>query len=374
MTVLVAGHAVDDLYQGAVPAVVPFLVAERSYSYLAAAGITVAATLLSSVVQPLFGVLTDRRPMPWLVPVGMIVAGAGIGLCGLSSSYLFTWLAVALSGLGVAAYHPEAARLARRVSRGGHVGMGWFALGGNVGFALGPVFVTPVLAFGGLAASPVLAVPALVGGVLTWVAQRGARGNGGQPEIRAGRDDWRQFGRLTVVVIARSMVTFGLGTFLAIWVAQRVGGLIAGSVALVVLFGVGAAGTLLGGVLAERWGRIRVVRVSYALGVPAVAGVALAPGPAVYVFVALTAVTLYVPFSLHTTLGQDYLPNRLGTAGGVTLGLAVSVGGLAAPAVGALASAATLQWALLSLVVLPLVAWVAARGLAEPVRCGLEPR
>ena len=370
MTVLVAGHAVDDLYQGAVPAVVPFLVAERSYSYLAAAGITVAATLLSSVVQPLFGVLTDRRPMPWLVPVGMMVAGVGIGLCGLSDSYVVTWLAIALSGLGVAAYHPEAARLARRVARDGHVGMSWFALGGNAGFALGPVLVTPVLAIGGLSASPLLMIPALIGGFLTFAALRGVRGVDAVV-ARSGRDDWRQFGRLTVVVIARSMVTFGLGTFLAIWVAQRVGGFIAGSVALVVLFGVGALGTLLGGVLAERWGRIRVVRTSYALGIPAVAGIALVPGPAVYVFVALTALTLYVPFSLHTTLGQDYLPNRLGTASGVTLGLAVSVGGLASPAIGAFASAVSLQWALLALLVLPLVAWVAARGLAEPVRCAL---
>lgn len=366
MTVLVAGHAVDDLYQGAVPAIVPFLVAERSYGYVAAAGVTVAATVLSSVVQPLFGFLTDRRAMPWLVPVGMTVAGVGIGLCGLGDSYLFTWLAVALSGLGVAAYHPEAARLARRVSRGGHVGMGWFALGGNAGFALGPVLVTPVLAFGGLHASPLLMIPALIGGALTFAALRGVRGEEAHVEARPGPDDWAQFGRLTVVVIARSMVTFGLGTFLAIWVAQRVGGLVAGSAALVVLFGVGALSTLLGGVLAGRWGRIRVVRWSYAVAVPAVAGVALVPGPAVYVMVALAAVTLYVPFSLHTTLGQDYLPNRLGTASGVTLGLAVSVGGVAAPAVGAIATATNLQWALLSLTILPAIAWVAARGLRQP--------
>ncbi|MFI6100236.1 MFS transporter [Lentzea sp. NPDC051213] len=371
MAVLVAGHSVDDLYQGAVPAVLPFLVAERSYSYLAAAGITVAATLLSSVLQPLFGVLTDRRAMPWLVPAGMTVAGVGIGLCGLGDSYLFTWLAIALSGLGVAAYHPEAARLARRVSRDGHLGMSWFALGGNVGFALGPVIVTPVLLFGGLGASPLLMIPALVGGLLTWRAMRGIRGADADVVVRAARDDWRQFGRLTVVVVARSMVTFGLGTFLALWVAHRVGGFVAGEVALVVLFGVGAAGTLLGGVLAGRWGRVRVVRVSYAVAVPAVVGIALVPGPAVYLPVVVAALALYVPFSLHTTLGQDYLPNRLGTASGVTLGLAVSVGGLAAPAIGAIASATTLQWALLSLVVLPLVAWMAARRLTEPARCAL---
>lgn len=216
----------------------PFFVLERGYSYLAAVGITVAATLLSSVVQPLFGVLTDRRPMPWLVPVGMTLAGVGIGLSGLSDSYVLTWLAIALSGLGVAAYHPEAARLARRVAQDSHVGMSWFAVGGNVGFALGPVLVTPVLAFGGLAWSPLLAVPALVGGVLTFAALRGVHGASAAVPVVVGRDDWGQFGRLTAVIVARSMVTFGLGTFLAIWVTQRVGGGPAAyAAALVVLFG-----------------------------------------------------------------------------------------------------------------------------------------
>ena len=370
MAILVIGHAVDDLYQGAVPALVPFLVAERSYGYLAAAGITLAATLLSSVVQPLFGILTDRHPLPWLVPVGMTVAGAGIGLSGLGNSYWLTWLAIALSGLGVAAYHPESARLARRVARRGHVGMSWFSLGGNVGFALGPVLVTPVLHLGGLGATPLLVLPAVLCGLLTLTVLRGLNAPAAPATAaRTGRDDWRQFGRLSVVVVCRSMVTFGLSTFLAIWVARRVGGgPVAGEIALVVLFGLGALGTLLGGVLAERWGRIRVVRTAYAVSIPAIAAIALVPGPAVYAVIAIAAIALYTPFSLHVTLGQDYLPNRHGTSSGVTLGLAVSVGGLAAPAIGAIAGATSLQWALLSLTLLPVVACVAARGLVEPHR------
>src|SRR6201996_9850221 len=72
---LSAGHAVDDLYQGAVPALIPFFVAARHWDYAAASGITVAATVLSSVAQTLFGLLTDRRRAPWLVPLGMTVAG-----------------------------------------------------------------------------------------------------------------------------------------------------------------------------------------------------------------------------------------------------------------------------------------------------------
>lgn len=325
------------------------------------------------MVQPLFGVLTDRRPMPWLVPVGMTVAGAGIGLSGLGDSYGFTWLAIALSGLGVAAYHPESARIARRLASKGHVGMSWFSLGGNVGFALGPILVTPVLRAGGLGASPFLLIPAVAGGLGTAALLRRLRGprsvihhhqaNAGH----LGRDDWRQFALLTVVVVARSIVTFGMNTFLAIWVAQRVGGsATAGEAALVVLFGVGALGTLLGGVLAGRWGRTRTLRISYAVSVPAVAAVALAPGYAVFPAVVIAALTLYVPFSLHVTLGQDYLPHRIGTASGVTLGLAVSIGGLAAPAIGAIANATTLQWALLSLVVMPVISFLASRGLSDP--------
>ncbi|MYW89418.1 MFS transporter [Amycolatopsis rubida] len=368
MPLMVIGHAVNDLYQGAVAALVPFLVAERHYGYLAAAGITVAATLLSSVVQPLFGVLTDRRPMPWLVPAGMTVAGAGIGLSGLADSYALTWLAIALSGLGVAAYHPESARIARRIAGDGHVGMSWFSLGGNVGFALGPIVVTPVLQAGGLVATPYLVLPAFVAGVVIAALFRRMSDlhATAKSRVHTGRDDWRQFGWLTVVVVGRSIVAFSLNTFLAIWVTQRTGSVFAGEVALVVLFGVGALGTLLGGVLAGRWGRIRTVRVSYAAAVPAVAGIALVPGYGVFPLVALAAVALYVPFSLHVTLGQDYLPNRLGTASGVTLGLAVSVGGVAAPAVGALANAAGLQWGLLALAVLPAVSAGAARRLREP--------
>jgi MFS transporter, FSR family, fosmidomycin resistance protein len=87
---LTASHVVDDLYQGAVPALLPFLVLERGWSYAAATGITLAATVLSSVVQPAFGVLADRRPLPWLPAVGLLVAGVGIGLAGLGDAYGWT--------------------------------------------------------------------------------------------------------------------------------------------------------------------------------------------------------------------------------------------------------------------------------------------
>ncbi|SEG83610.1 MFS transporter, FSR family, fosmidomycin resistance protein [Nonomuraea solani] len=362
---LAAGHATVDFYQGVVPAMVPFLVAGRGYGYVAVSGIVLAATLLSSIVQPLFGVLTDKWRMPWLIPLSMVLAGSGVAIGGVTDSYVLTWLAVALSGLGVAAYHPESARLARIASEGSHVRMSWFSLGGTLGFASAPVLVTPLLSAGGLGASPFLVLPALVGAVVTLPAIRalaGGESGARAAEPVAGRDDWPAFARLTLVIVFRSVVYVGLSAFVALYM----GGGAAGAVALFVLFAGGAVGTVAGGRLASRWGRVRTMRLSYALAVPAVAGVVLAPGPLAYVFVAASSIALYAPFSLHVTLGQDLLPTRVGTAGGVTLGLAVSVGGLASPLVGAVAEAASLRTALACLIVFPVLAWLLARTLREP--------
>lgn len=362
---LAGGHATVDFYQGAVPALVPFLVAERGYGYVAVSGIVLAATLLSSIVQPLFGVLTDKWRMPWLIPVSMILAGVGVAAGGAADSYVLIWLAVALSGLGVAAYHPESARLARIASEGSHVRMSWFSLGGTLGFASAPVLVTPLLSGWGLGASPFLVLPAVLGALVTLPAIRALSGGGQAARAAApvsGRDDWPSFVRLTLVIVFRSVVYVGLSAFVALFM----GGGAAGAVALFVLFGGGAVGTVLGGRLAARRGRMPTMRLAYALAVPAVAGVVFVPGPAAYLFIAASSICLYAPFSLHVTLGQDFLPTRVGTASGVTLGLAVSVGGLASPLVGAVAQAASLKAALACLIVFPVLAWLLARTLKEP--------
>ncbi|MFF5483101.1 MFS transporter [Streptomyces sp. NPDC012935] len=367
------GHACVDVYQGAVAALVPFFVAERAYSYAAASGVVLAASLLSSVVQPLFGALTDRWAVPWLLPLSALLGGAGVALSGVMGSYALTLAVVAVSGIGVAAYHPEAARAARAASRGSHTAMGWFSLGGNVGFALAPLLVAAVIATGGLRASPLLVVPAVAGAALCAAAVRRAadRGATGPRAEGAGTDDWPSFLRLSGAIVCRSIVFVGLSAFVSLYVRQRTGGGdVAGTAALCVLYAGGAVGTVAGGRLAERYGRITVVRRAYALSVLAVAGVVLVPGPAVYLFVALTSAGLYVPFSLHVTLGQDYLPRRVGTASGVTLGLAVSVGGLAAPVIGALADATSLRTALVPLIALPVLGRLLLRGLREPASPG----
>lgn len=272
-------------------------------------------------------------------------------------SYALTLMVVAVSGIGVAAYHPEAARVARAASCGSHTAMGWFSLGGNLGFATAPLLVSAVVATGGLHASPLLVVPGLAGAALCVAALRSGRraapATAGPALAAADRDDWPSFLKLTGAIMCRSVVFVGLSAFISLYARQRAGGgEVAGTAALFVLYVGGAVGTVAGGRLATRFGRVPVLRWSYALTVLAVAGVVFVPGPALYGCVALTSAGLYVPFSLHITLGQDYLPRRVGTASGVTLGLAVSVGGIASPAIGALADATSLRTALAPLTVL----------------------
>ncbi|MER7542514.1 MFS transporter [Actinomadura sp.] len=370
IVLLSVGHACVDVYQGAVAALVPLFVAERAYSYAAASGIVLAASLLSSVAQPFFGALTDRRPVPWLLPASTVLGGLGVALSGISGSYALTLLFVALSGVGVAAYHPESARVARIASRGSHASMGWFSLGGNVGFATAPLLVAVVIAAGGLRFSPLLVLPALVGAVLTLPVLRAlgeAPRTGGGRKAPEGRDDWGSFVRLSLAVVCRSIAFIGLSTFIAFHAREQTGGGTAvGTAALFVLYLGGAVGTIAGGNLARRRDRVAVVRAGYLIAAAGVAGVVFVPGPAIFLFVALTSIGLYVPFSLQVTLAQDYLPTRVGTAGGITLGLTVSVGGLASPVIGAIADAASLRTALTPLILMPVLSWLLFRLLPEP--------
>ncbi len=187
LALLAATHTVDDLYQGAVPALLPFLAIERHYTYAGLTGLTLAATFLSSAVQPAFGVITDRRRLGWLIAVGLLVAGIGVGLSGLGDSYVITWLAIALSGVGVAAYHPEATRTARGVAGNSTQAMSWFSVGGNIGIALGPLVVTPVLLAAGLRGTPLLALPAVLTASLLAIGRPWRRASDGGRRAGPGR-------------------------------------------------------------------------------------------------------------------------------------------------------------------------------------------
>jgi len=146
MVTLSAGHLAVDFASGAVPALLPFVATEFDLSYTATAGMMLAALVSSSLVQPLFGLWSDRRGAMWLLPGGVALAAAGVGAAAVAPAYILVLVAVFAAGIGVAAYHPEGAKFAAFASgRQRASGMSYFNIGGNTGYALGPIVVTPLV-------------------------------------------------------------------------------------------------------------------------------------------------------------------------------------------------------------------------------------
>jgi FSR family fosmidomycin resistance protein-like MFS transporter len=377
MSLLSVAHVVDDYNQSFIPALLPFLIVERHLSHQLAATLILAQAISSSVVQPAIGNFADRRSMPWLIPIGFGLAGLGIAALGWLQAFPLLLLAALVSGIGVATFHPEAARFANYVSGAKKAsGMRWFALGGNVGFALGPVFATAAVAAWGLRGTMAAFVPVLLVAALFVVELPRLRGfvpSAAKRRAALRSDDWRAFWKLSAIVVIRSMAYFGLVTFIPLYIIEVLRGAPAlGNAALTVFLVAGIAGTITGGPLADRIGRKPVVLFSTAATACATfAFVAL--GPSIGIVAAMGSLVvvgfvLYISQAPMVVLGQEYLPNRIGLASGVTLGLAVSLGGMFTPVLGAIADHRGIAATLVTVASLAALAAVLSLALPHEMR------
>ena len=374
VSTVTVSHLFLDISQGAVPAMVPFFVSERHYTYAAAASLVFAANVVSSVIQPWFGHIADRKTSPWLLPAGLILGAVGLAFAGWSSSYALALASMMLAGTGMAAFHPEAARLVMLSSGNRHAtGMSLFAVGGNAGFALGPFLATQAMVSYGLGGVAWLLAPALLMALLLLsqlgYLERVARERQAirQTAGHLGVDRWSAFWRLSGCVAARSTVSFGIYTFLPIfWIEVLHQSKSAGGTALSILLGAGIFGTLLGGQMADRWGRKRVIIIAFALLGPTILLLQQARDITLATLLLIPlGIALFIHFSVMVVLGQEYLPNRIGTASGITIGLATTVGGVASPLLGWLADHSSLERMFLAVSAIPLAGLAIALTLPD---------
>ena len=359
-------HAVDDLYQGLVPACVPYFVLDRHFGYVAASGLSLAATLGSALPQLAAGFVVDRYRVNWLAGAGVSLAGLGVGLSGVLPGYALVWVTLFASGLGVAMFHPAAGAAARGAAGDRASAMSMFAAGGNVGFFLAPVLATPALDALSLRATVLFIPPAVLTGFVLLRHQR--HSPAAKSAAAGGPDRWGPFLLLTAVEVTRSVTFFAASTFIELyWITHlHASRPVAGAALACFLLG-GVTGTLLGGQLADRFGLTRTVLAGNVAAIPALIALRACPSPGLALAAALASgVTVRIPFSVLVKLGQDYLPSRPGTAAGVTLGLAVSAGGLCMPLFGAVAAAHGTPAVFTLLCLLPLPAVALSLLLPEP--------
>lgn len=350
MSALSGGHLATDFASGTIPALIPFVAAKFDLGYALAAMLMLSATISSSLVQPLFGLWSDRRGALWLIPGGIALAGAGVGLAAVAPSYALVLLLVFASGIGIAAFHPEGAKFAAYASGARRAsGMSYFNIGGNTGYALGGIVVTPLVVWLGLnggllAALPVLAAALLLTRYLP--ALRRLRPLPGVQPRPAGDDRRLAMVLLGVVIVLRSVAWFALLTFVPLWIVARGRSEADGNHLLSLMLLAGAVGTLLLGPVADRIGLRRTLLATQLLLPPLILVFIYVGGIAGAVALMVVGVCVVGTFSVTMVLSQLYLPRHVGMASGLAIGLAMGLGGVAAVALGAVADAVDLRTAL----------------------------
>jgi MFS transporter, FSR family, fosmidomycin resistance protein len=378
MALLSSGHLATDFANGTLPALIPFLRERFSLSYTLVGLLVLSSQASSSLIQPLFGLWSDRRGAMWLLPGGVALTAVGIALAADAPRYWLVLVLVLVSGLGSAAFHPEGSKFAGYVSgRKRASGMSLFSIGGNLGFALGPVVATLLVHEFGLRGGLLLALPgllvaaaalALTPYLRTFVPARRRSDRGVHPD-RPGA-----MALLLGVVALRSVAWFGLITFVPLWEVHLGHSKAHGNHLLALMLFAGGVGTLLLGPLADRFGRRTVLLASVVLTSPLIFVFLQVGGLPGAIALALVGACIVGTFGVTMVMSQEYLPGHIGTASGLSIGLSVGLGGVAAVGLGRLADATSLHTALVVSAAAPLAAIVFAALLpAARERRRLEP-
>jgi len=358
LAILSYGHLATDLAQGAIPALLPLFKAQYHLSYTDVGVVVLMANVSSSIIQPAFGVLSDRVGTRWLLPVGPLLSGTGIFLAVQFSQY---WLVIALiflSGLGVAAFHPEGYKYAGLASGERRAtGMSYFSAGGNLGYGLGPAAASVALSIAGGDGMLYLLIIGLPAAFLLWriaVSRDVDHLHLRVPEpalthpaaVRAavGRASMGILALLVTFVILRSWVQVGMSSFIPLYFTgirhedPRYAGLLVS-----VFLGAGAVGTLVGGWAADRWGRRTTLMVSMGIVTPLLWALPRASGVLEILAALVAGMAIVSNFAVVMVMAQALIPERIGLISGLIIGFAVGTGGIGVTLLGAVAD----RWGLL---------------------------
>ena len=364
------GHFLNDLMQSLIPAGYPLLKDNLDLSFTQIGLITLVFQGTASILQPLIGLYTDKRPMPFALSAGMASTGIGLILLAHATSFGLVLLSVALIGLGSSIFHPESSRIVR-LAAGMRPGFAQsvFQVGGNAGSALGPLAAAFIVLERGQVSIEWFAAVSLAGMALlyfigrwyqtagvTRAAQRKARALASAPPPGVAR---RGMALLILLIFSKFVYSVSFSSYYNFYLIERFGlSKAEANLSLFVFLAAVAAGTIIGGPIGDRIGRRRVILWSILGILPLSLSLPFLPLVPTIIVAAMAGLVLASAFPAMVVYAQDLMPHNTGMVAGLLFGLAFGIAAIGAAILGVLAD----RWGIV--VVYQICAFLPLLGLA----------
>lgn len=355
-------HLIIDTTTAVVPALLPILQQNNELTYVQLSLVVFVVTVTGSLMQPVVGLFADKKPMPFLLPIGTIVTG--IGLIGLSqvSSYYLILVTVGLIGIGAAVFHPEASRVAY-LAAGNQKGLAQsiFQVGGNVGQSLGPLMVILLFIPFSQTGALWLMIPIIFMVVgLLWVARWHHQFNITKVKkkipLYSGPNQYHALWLLVTFVIMRSWIHFGVASYLPLYLINVRGTSLAVAeiFAFIFLFA-GAVGTFFGGYLSDWMSKKKILSYSMLATIPFTLFIPFLVGLLAYVNIFILGLLVFSSFAVTVVYAHQLVPGKIGLTSGLMLGFGIGAGGIGALLLGVIADYVGIVVVIQLLIVFPLI-------------------
>ena len=363
-------HLLNDSIQSVIPAMFPILEKSMGLSFTQLGMIAFSLNIVSSILQPLIGMATDKKPKPYALPLGLTSTMFGVLGLAFASSFEFVILSVLFIGLGSAVFHPEGSRVAY-MAAGPRRGLAQsiYQVGGNSGQALAPLITALILVpLGQFGAVWFTLVAAIAVGLLLYIAawysrkldyeKIAAKAKQASKQVNKGISKNIKMALVLILflIFARSWYISGMTNFYAFYAIDKYG--ISIKEAQIFLFAflvAGAFGTFFGGPLADRFGKKTIIFLSMIATAPLSAIIPFMPYVVAFALLTISGFILMSSFSVTVVYAQELVPGKIGTMAGLTVGLAFGMGAIGSVGLGYLADLIGLPLMIISVGFLPLL-------------------
>ncbi|MEH7177374.1 MFS transporter [Neobacillus vireti] len=367
-------HLLNDSIQAVIPAMFPILEKSMGLSFTQLGIIAFSLNMVSSVLQPVVGVITDKKPMPFALPIGLSLTLCGVLGLAFAPSFGLIVISVIFIGLGSAVFHPEGSRVAY-MAAGNRRGLAQsiYQVGGNTGQALAPLITALILVpLGQRGASWFTIVAAIAVLLLIYIANwyknrlienlpllkkkntMSTKNSGISKKVK------QSLLLILLLIFARSWYISGMTNFYAFFAIEEYSLSIKESQFFLFAFLIaGAFGTFFGGPLADRFGKKKLISVSMLLTIPFSILIPFVPSVIAFIFLTLTGFILMTNFSVTVVFAQELVPGKIGTMSGLTVGLAFGMGAIGSVGLGYIADLFSMSAMVSSIGFLPLLGLLA---------------